>query len=255
MAKASQLLKGKRAVHRVRFPLVNFGCSLLPDVPDLAEQRKADEAAWQAEHPDEVAVESPEVGLRILTGFETAEVLEQARAFAKARGVEDPRPGDGEYQLGLWVYTLLLSCVDPDTANGPGDPEPFFDSAEQILNSTDLGRDGICYLAEQQELWQDQCSPQALTLTEEQLWEHIAELKGPDGLRFFGQLRPGMRLTLVTFLASRLLSLQIFKSELSCLDESNTTASKSGPKSSSKKSPARKTKPKRKAKAKPRRKR
>ena len=252
MAKASQLLKGKRAVLRVRFPSINLGCSLLPDVPELAEQRKADEKAWREEHPGEEAFESPELGLRVMTGAETADILEEARKLAVARGVADPKETDPLYELGRQVHTLLITCVDVDTIDSKSDPEPFFDSAEQILTS--LGRDDICYLAEQQEIWQDQCSPQALHITTEQLWEMLAEVKGADGLRFFGQLRPGLRWSLVHFLANLLLTSQMLNSESSLPDDRSGTASRSGKRSTPSRA-KRKTTVKSKAKSKARAKR
>lgn len=91
-----------------------------------------------------------------LIGEAEAEVLVGARAFAKARGVEDPKPGVELYELGLWVHTLLAACLDADE---PARPVRAFDSVEQILDrGTGLDRDRIAFLFEAQQRHQDACS-------------------------------------------------------------------------------------------------
>lgn len=91
-----------------------------------------------------------------LIGEAEAEVLVGARAFAKARGVEAPKPGVELYELGLWVHTLLAACLDPDE---PGKAVRAFDSVEQILDrGTGLDRDRIAFLFEAQQRHQDACS-------------------------------------------------------------------------------------------------
>jgi hypothetical protein len=226
--KASQLLKGKRAVHKVRFPICNFRCPILPDLPELAEQREADRKAWQAEHGGEEPLREDEieVGLRVLTGLELGEILREARADAIKAGVEDPKEGNTIYDLAVQVHTLAAACVDPDAPE-----EPFFDGGvQQIRESEHLGRDGIMYLAEQQETWQDLCSPQALRLDGAELHSMIEELAGPESFSFFCQLRPGMRWTLLHSMASLLLISQTDKSNSSLPSEPSSTKSVPPPK-------------------------
>jgi len=91
-----------------------------------------------------------------LIGEHEADVLVGARAFAKARGVEEPKRGDELYELGLWVHTLLAACLDPDE---PTKPVRAFDSIEQMLDrTTGLDRDRIAFLFEAQQRHQDACS-------------------------------------------------------------------------------------------------
>jgi hypothetical protein len=85
------------------------------------------------------------------------------------------------------VHTLLLGCVDHDSPSNA--PLPFFDSAEQIL--ANLNRDQVTHLFAQHEHWQDECSPRAKDLTEDQFYAWlvgVAESESPSD--FFDLLRP-----------------------------------------------------------------
>lgn len=199
--KASQVLSGKRAVHRVRFPFSCFGASLLPDAPEFAERKKAEREAWAAEHPGEAEPEPVWVGFRLLTGLEAGAILEGAREYAKGRGIEDPKPGNELYELGKAIHTLAVACVDADAPD-----EPFFDGGvQQIQASPELGRDGILALAEQHEAYQDACNAELLKLSPEEVWAAVKELAGPNGLPFCERLRPGLRATLLRSMAVLLL--------------------------------------------------
>jgi len=193
--KASQLLRGRRAVRRVKFPVCNAGHLSGRQPPELAQAQQ--EAGVLAQ-------EAPDVGIRAMTGLEWAEVLRQAADFATSRGgkAED---ADERYQLGKMVHALALGCVDPD------DPQHglFFDGGvQQILESVDLGRDGIAYLYEQLELWQDETHPQQLTLTPAEMSDAIVELAGAEdsSQRFFASMRAGARWACTRVLASTLQS-------------------------------------------------
>jgi hypothetical protein len=224
--KASQLLKGKRAVHKVRFPICNFRCPILPDLPELAEQREIDRAAWRESHSGEEPREDEvEVGLMALSGLENGEILRNARAFAADRGVEDPREGDPIYGLGIMVHTLAVACVDPDNQD-----ELFFDGGvEQILESEHLGRDGIIYLFEQQEQWQDLVSPQAHRIDALAFEQMVSELAGPDSYGFFCQLRPGLRWSCMHSMAALCLTLLSGSSQPTSGSESDTRSRPSRP--------------------------
>lgn len=219
--KFSQIAKGTRAVRQVELPLVNMPCPMVPDLPELAEQRARDLAAWQAARaaqPGQAPPVAPDatvmVGLRVLRGDEQLDVLEKARALAVQRHAE-PKDGDPIYDLGRALYTLELACVDPD-ATDPDAPEArFFDSADQILKSEHIGRDGIAYLYECQELWQDECSPQALKLSPERFEQLVDEVAGSATLDPLVRLRPGTRAIFTRTLAALLRSLQQDKSRSS----------------------------------------
>jgi hypothetical protein len=93
-----------------------------------------------------------------------------------------------------------------------------------ILASPHIGRDGILYLADQHENWQDLCNPRALKMSMERQWALVGEVAASvDGRPFF-LLRPGMRLSFARFMAVLLMSYSMDKS-LSGSDspESSTT--------------------------------
>ena len=198
--KLKDIQQGTRAIRIVSLPLVNVRCELLPDLPELAEQRAKDATDRGAD----VSAKQPEVkvGLRVLLGDEYATILERAVAFATARGSKDPRPGDALYDYGEIIHRVALAAVDPDS--DPKAPEPFFASVEEILTSPHLGRDGIMLLAEQQETWQDLCSPQALSLNPGEMLDLIGKAAAASTPDFFERLRPGMRWILLRTMAALL---------------------------------------------------
>jgi hypothetical protein len=217
--KASALIQGRRAIRRVKLPLANAGHLLGSQSSELTEaQREAGVSSREA----------PDVGIRALTGWEWAEVLRLAGEFAAARGGKS-EDADELYQLGKMAHAMLYGCVDPD------DPEhgPFFDGGvDQILNSIDLGRDGIAYLYEQIEMWQDITAPQLLRLDGAEVEGAITELAGPEesSLRFFTQLRPGTRWRFMRSMASML---QILLSSRSGSGSESADASENGANSQS----------------------
>lgn len=187
---------------------------MLPDVPELAEQRARDQAAAS---PGQALPEvpAPEVGLRVLTGTELRLVAEKAREFAKQP--DKVNEDDPLYALGKSVYTLAVACVDP--SSDPASPTPFFgepgdveSAAREILDSVNLGRDGITYLAEAHEIWQDLCNPQALRVSGQRLGEIIGEIAADPDYRRFLALRPGMRWILLRTTAALLTNSPNFSS-------------------------------------------
>lgn len=244
--KFRDIARGTRAVRVVALPLVNVRCDLLPDLPELEEQREKDRAAWEATGKVGAAPDaSVSVGLRVLTGDEFGDVLSAARAFAIAKGVADPKEGDPLYELGKMVHTILAAAVDPDA---PAESAaPFFASADEILSSPHIGRDGIVYLAEQHELWQDQCSPQAGKVGPADLLSMVAQAAGDTTGDFFGRLRPGMRWTLLRTLAALWISSLTDKSPSSSTSEAapetspNEPAPSAAPTVASSKRPMRKS--------------
>lgn len=171
--KASQLLKGKRAVKRIPLPL-----SRDPDAPEQAQII---------------------VGLK---AFEPGEHLRQAREYAIARGVKDPKDGDDLYEYGKILYTILLGCVDPDDDNSP-----FFDGGlEQLIAFPGFEKDERILLAEMHEQWRQEVCPMVSEFEDGQFEQALELLAGPGGSTFFLSLRPGMRVSLMRTTASLLLS-------------------------------------------------
>lgn len=209
---------GSRAIKRVTCPLVNVPCHLLPDIPELAEQRARDaKKAELAGSAPPAASGSIFVGLRVLTGGEILEIYDKAAQVAVSR---QHKPDDSSpiYNLAVGVYTLAAACVAPDS--DPARPVPFFgDSSEpgagvenwqsaydEIMASPHLGRDGILYLVEQQEAWQDVCNPQALKIGADRMWDLAGEVAADDTGRPFFAMRPAMRWSFTRFMALQLLS-------------------------------------------------
>lgn len=218
MSKLSDLFKGHRAIKRIPLPLVNVPSTFSPEVPEAIAQRESDRAMAKAS--GEPAPDTIQVGLRVLTLEELATVLEKAGNFARERGVKEPNNSDPIYNLGVSIYTCALACVDPDS--DPKDPDPFFgkrgdveSAALELLKSPHIGRDGIAYLAEQHETWQDYVNPQANKIHPKQMYDLVVALADKDeskGLQSFLALRLGMRWRLMLFMASLLISLPQFKS-------------------------------------------
>jgi hypothetical protein len=208
--KLKDIIQGTRAIHRVRLPLVNVPADDATAPPELAAQRARDQAAAP---PGQAAFSSGyvEVGLRVLLGVETQEVLKRAQSYAEQHGSKTPNPGDPLYDFGLRLFTVAIAAVDPES--DPRDAEPFFGNrgdaqsgVDDILDSPHIGRDGILYLSEQQEYWQDLCSPQPLKITPEKLWEKVGEVAASRDARPFFGLRPGLQWVLVRFMAGQLVS-------------------------------------------------
>lgn len=127
MAKFGDIKKGTLARRVVELPLVGGGVTTVAVVPLMPETE--------------------------------AEILRDAKAYAKAYGVEDPKDGDPHYALGIQIHTIAKACVDPDSPENA--PEPFFEGGvSQITDRTHgLIRQQIALLYEAQCAWQDELSP------------------------------------------------------------------------------------------------
>ncbi len=227
MPRFSDIAKGTRAVKVIDFPSDNTRCELLADLPELAAQR-AQDAARAAAQPEQATPEAPpKIGLRVLTGIETAECLHKARDFAIERGIADPKAGDPIYDLGLMVHTLAIGCVDVDSAEAAR--VRFFDGgAQQILDHLD--QDRIAYLYARHEIWQDECSPQAMKLSVRDAYAHIVKVTVSDDGGPFGQMRPALAWTLFRFMGARLLSSPELKSAfISAFEQTGTDVTRLRP--------------------------
>lgn len=228
---------GHRAIKRVPLPLVNVPGLASPDQPELAAQRDADRATAAASKPPgstsgASAVSEATVGLRALTGTESALALRLAGKYSRDNGgtglVDDPH-----HVIGLQVYTLAIACVDPDS--NPENPTPFFgerndieSAAREILESPHIGRDGIAYLMDHQEMWQAACSPQTKGVSPEKMLELAMEAAKEDDPRGFLALGPATRWSCFRFMAALWLSSTSEKSstgQLSTLSATPSTSS------------------------------
>jgi hypothetical protein len=227
------IMVAHRAIKRVALPLVNRPSALTEPMPEVVAQRSSDDAEAAAsglQNPSQV-----DVGIRVLTGLEWATVYEKAGEFARERKVPDEQLNDRNpiYNLGCSVYTCVLACVDPDSA--AADPDPFFgergdleSAALELLSSPHIGRDGIQFLTEAQQVWQDRCSPTALRLPPDQLLKQVAELASESdevSSQAFLGMRPGMQWLCMRFMATQLRNFPILNSLFS--SSSLVNASKS----------------------------
>lgn len=138
--------------------------------------------------------------IRALNEGEHGEVLSLALAYAKSKGIDRPDDGDALYERGKMLHTLVLACIDSDSA--PNNPQPFFDGGlDQIQKSEVLTPEVIGYLFEQQQLMQDDVAPLKHDMTEaEFLSAAIETAKGNRA--FFVSSRLGMQWSFVRTLAS-----------------------------------------------------
>jgi hypothetical protein len=139
-----------------------------------------------------------------MTGLEQAEVYKRARSYSKENGGNPDNEADTLYLFAITAYTAAIACVDPES--DPKDPEPFFgrrgdpeSGFRELLESPHIGRDGLVYLKEQQELLEDQLSPQAIRVSPEKLWDLAQEVATSEDARPFFKLRAGMRWKLMQY--------------------------------------------------------
>jgi hypothetical protein len=206
--KASRWLKGRRAINTVPLP--------------LAKQADRSGSIGGVGSPPTDA-EAPVVGLRALGPIEHEEIMQRAYSDARAAGLEKPTEDDEAYRYYKALHLVHVTCVDPDAPE-----EPFFDGGlQQLRDSAELGRDGIAWLAEQWEQWQDEVGPYQTSLSQAELEQAVRTLAGEGGDVFFCGLRPGMRWSLARFMAILLLPLLESKSSSgggSTSNSSSTTA-------------------------------
>jgi hypothetical protein len=186
---------------------------------DLTDILKGKKARRTIPFPGVVRTELPQgetaptvvLDVVVLDGHQEAAALAGARAFAKGKGVDAPKEGEPEYELGLMVHTLLLACLDHESP--PGAPAPFFASADQILQHLD--RERISYLYTLQQVWQDELSPARKSLDEgEVLGFVLRAADAEDPLRFFEELQPAMLARLLHSTAKQLVTLLRIRSQL-----------------------------------------
>lgn len=165
----------------------------------------------RARHPVPLPLptgETATVAVRALLDAEDDEIDVAAREYAKARGVEDPKPGNTVYERGHALHTLLLACSDPDSPDE--NPAPFFSSIEEIRQGLD--RDRIAYLLTAQQVWQDKCAPQQLQLSGDEFIAKVVEVATSEDERPFLRMRPGLQWIFMRTLAGQCMNSPELKS-------------------------------------------
>jgi hypothetical protein len=205
-------LRGTRAIKRVSLPLQNT----------------------KNEDGSPVIVD---IGLRCLLGGELADAYARANKYAVERGAKPNDNDDPIWTLACAVYLVAISAVDPDS--NVENPSPFFGAAPEacieeracdILSNPMIGRDTIVYLAEQQEIFQDETNPQIKRVTPDEMWKMVGEVVA-EGPRPFLRWGPGLRLSFMVFLANQLWTSLIVKSPAGCNSEPSNSSPKEMPKS------------------------
>lgn len=161
------------------------------------------------------------VDVRLLNPGEEAAILQHARAFAIARGVEGPGDGDPLYEMGKQVHRARLACVE--TASPPDAPVPFFGSEEAMLASSVITLEHIAYLSEFQETFQNLVSPRELALSGPAFLETVKRVAGGDMLPFL-QMRPGTRWIFTRTLAEGFVTLPLLRSVSTSVSEEPPTS-------------------------------
>ena len=169
----------------------------------------------QAREPIELEIAGAKVtvDMRKLSIGERDTVLREARAAARMRNVENPRDGDALYDLQIKVRTLAIALVDPESAKEK--PEPYFESADQILTSPILGDDVIEYAFARWEHFADANGFYKKRMSIADITEMLKELGGADendplamarAASKFCELSPAMQLHFALYTARLLWS-------------------------------------------------
>jgi hypothetical protein len=201
MARFCDIEDGTRAIKVIDLPLANVPHCLQTGTEEQAKERELNPNAYRV----------IKVGVRALLACEREKVLELATARAKSKGGE-PTSGNGLFDHALAIYTTAAAYVDPDTPPGQ-DAKLFFGdtiegAAEKLRTSRHITDDIVFYLREQQEIWQDQINPQALTLAADQLWEATQKAADEKGhADFLRLMRPGTLLRFTHILAAQCVNL------------------------------------------------
>lgn len=185
-----------------------------------AEAKKGTKAERPIDVPIPDTKDTVPALLRPLTAEEDGDVVAKATEYARAKKVE-PRAGVAVYDAAVWAETLARAVLDKDSP--PAAREPFFRDAAQIL--ADYDTDTIAMLHEQQELWQETCSPlmRARSMSEViAIWEGLA---GDNAERFFVGISPRTRLTSFASLARLVWSSPELRSLATSLTGSTTAES------------------------------
>src|SRR5690606_28166855 len=164
---------------------------------------------------------------------ENKETVEYALKYAKDGGVSDPKAGHPLYEMGIRIKTLHLACLDPDHSNPDSPDARFFSSEDEIRQDWTLGRDGIWYLYDLQEAWQDACAPQPAKMGLGEFFKEVGLLAESDDPFYFERFRPAMRASFARTMAKQLLILLQLKSEPGQNSATDSSESPSAPENAS----------------------
>lgn len=148
--------------------------------------------------------------LRPLSLAEEIDTAAAAIAMATAKKSE-PKPGNAIYDAALMAATLHVCCIDPDSS--PEARTSVFDGGvDQVLK--ELDGDTTALLYEQQQIWQEECSPTLHKVSLGELFNITKKLAEDehDPLAFL-RLSPRMRVTLARFMAALLRTSQVLNTE------------------------------------------
>jgi hypothetical protein len=138
------------------------------------------------------------VDVRMLTPMESAAVVSRATEFARERGAAELTDGNPIYDLGIYVHTLAIACLDTER---PNEDAKFFDGGhEQILNSEILAPDSIAHLFALYEHHMDEVSLSPSEMDEAGL-RRLIESSAKGDMLPFCKLRPGMQWSFVHSMA------------------------------------------------------
>lgn len=201
--KLKNVADGTRAIKKVVLPAVNSPGRQQVDQPELAAQRARDGNPGRTEFV---------IGLRVTTPGEQELIAVRANEYAAERKIDPAFRNERNpvYSLGYSLNLLAVTCVDPD--GDPKNPRSFWgdtidEAIDTIRHCEHMSRDSLLYLAEQQDSWQDAVSPQAKTLSPDQLFALMEEVAtSPDASPFL-DLRPGMQWQLLRFINGLYLNL------------------------------------------------
>lgn len=155
------------------------------------------------------------IALVPIFGDDEADIIREAREYAKTRGVPEPKDDDPLYQRGLFIFTILRGCLDPDSPEEA--PAPFFDGGvDQMMDRTlGLDRSRLVYLYEAQRAWQNEIAP--VPTRDMGSLEFFVEVQRhantPEGVDLpFESWPPSMRRTFVRTMAVTLTSSHLLRS-------------------------------------------
>jgi hypothetical protein len=164
------------------------------------------------QHADNIELE---MGVRPLVGAEEADILQRAIATTKEKGGE-PRAGEELFDLHYRAELLAVACIDYESPENAR--TPYFDGgAAQVLKH--LHPDVICYLAERQQTWQDECSPSMRRQDPREFLEWVREIAEAEDAGPFVRLRPGTRWVSTRSMAKLLQDFLTSKSPFTSLSE------------------------------------
>ena len=196
MAKFSDVAAGARARRSIRLPLPGA-------------QLDAESGAWLGP--------TAALDVRVLRNDEHTDILRDALAFARKRGLETPEDGDPLYEQGKMLHTLAVACIDCDSPKDA--PQPYFDGGwEQIHASEVLSPEVLHYLYLQQQIFQDEVSPLLKGMSPMEFMAAAIKTAAGD-MSFFVNSRPGMQWSFTRTLARQLLASQSLSSTFSTSSE------------------------------------